>query len=574
MKFALHRSLAVLLGIETWIYVTIACAAEAPRAHTARILPPAGICKQWTPNSFGIDFPPNGNQQRDPSIDGIGINVSFSEPSGSHLTVPAFLGSDDSGNQRWQCRFTPREIGVHTARLSIGTSREPADSGVSFEVAASDLPGFLRVNGDTPYTLVFDNGERFRGIGANIAWEPRRRRHREHTYDVLFPRIAARGLNTIRTWMCPWNLPLEWNSESLGQYDQQAAQRLDQMLALAEENEIYVVLVLGYHGELQTESGPFPGNDRWKENPYNAANGGPCNTPAEFFTDPRAKALYKHRLRYLVARIACHPHLLAWELWNEVDHIQRRGPVTGADIVSWHQEMADYIRSIDPYQHPITTSTSTQAPQGLWEIESLDLVMLHRYGTTEKLPSLLSATMHRFNKPVVAGEFSLTWRLTDDSIDEEIGHELRLGLWRGIMSPTPVLPMTWWWELHSDRDDWRYFSPVAVFSKRMTEIGQADWRPMEIATDSETLECRGIQIGGDRFLWMHNGGKTRVSNASVQIDGVAIGEYQVTQFDTKTGKYDSSKRLRQDTLDGTLALELPPLTSRADTAFIIEQVKR
>ena len=177
---------------------------------------------------------------------------------------------------------------------------------VTFRVLSqADERGFLHVDRNQPYFMMFDNGDQFRGIGTNIGWEPRRRRNQKHSYDTLFPRIAAQGLNTVRTWMCPWNMPLEWNGRQLGEYDEDALRRLDEMFALAEKSGLYVVLVLGYHGELQTVSGSFPNNDRWKENPYNVVNGGPCETPADFFTNEQAKALYKKRLKMLVARVAC-----------------------------------------------------------------------------------------------------------------------------------------------------------------------------------------------------------------------------------------------------------------------------
>ena len=43
--------------------------------------------------------------------------------------------------------------------------------------------------------------------------------------------------------------------------------------------------------------------------------------PAAFFTDPEAKALFKQRLRYLVARYGAYRNLLAWELFNEVQFV-------------------------------------------------------------------------------------------------------------------------------------------------------------------------------------------------------------------------------------------------------------
>ena len=58
---------------------------------------------------------------------------------------------------------------------------------------------------------------------------------------------------------------------------------------------------------------------QWPVNPYNTVNGGPAKTPADFWTDPTARALYRRRLRYLVARYGSQTSIAFWELWNETD---------------------------------------------------------------------------------------------------------------------------------------------------------------------------------------------------------------------------------------------------------------
>jgi hypothetical protein len=330
-------------------------------------------------------------------------------------------------------------------------------------------------------------------------------------------------------------------------------------------------LVLGYHGELQTESGAFPGNDRWKDNPYNVANGGPCETPADFFTNDEAKALYKQRLRLLVARIAGHPHLLAWEFWNEIDHIERRGPVPGDALVAWHEELASYLRSIDPYDHPLTTSISVKAPAGMWELEDLDLVMLHPYGMTDKLTTLLTKTNASYGKPVIAGEFSYSWKPANPGEEADFERELRLGLWRGLMSPTPVLPMTWWWEFHDARDNWRYFQPVSSFSQQMTALNDTKWRALELETANDDIECYGIAVGASRFLWLRNRGESTAANVSIAIRSEASDGYAIRQFNTLTGDAIRDGGARLQVVEGVLTLSVPSLSGGQDTSFVLSR---
>ena len=63
------------------------------------------------------------------------------------------------------------------------------------------------------------------------------------------------------------------------------AWRLDEVLRMARNDGIYLMFCLGTYGEF-TESGYF-NEGSWVSNPYNARNGGPCDRPADFWTNPR-----------------------------------------------------------------------------------------------------------------------------------------------------------------------------------------------------------------------------------------------------------------------------------------------
>jgi endo-1,4-beta-mannosidase len=46
----------------------------------------------------------------------------------------------------------------------------------------------------------------------------------------------------------------------------------------------------------------------------------------------------------------------------------------------WHKEMSDYLRSIDPFGHLITTSFwSKTGPEEYWQLENIDIVQTHCY---------------------------------------------------------------------------------------------------------------------------------------------------------------------------------------------------
>jgi len=104
--------------------------------------------------------------------------------------------------------------------------------------------------------------------------------------------MKRNGANFARIWLVRWNMGLEWTKgdgngmyQGIGRYALDNAWRIDELLRLAERNGIYLMLCLGYHGELADRQLYF-GEQAWDKNPYNRKNGGPCDKPADFWTNP------------------------------------------------------------------------------------------------------------------------------------------------------------------------------------------------------------------------------------------------------------------------------------------------
>ncbi|MCZ0212168.1 hypothetical protein OZK63_43170, partial [Streptomyces sp. UMAF16] len=68
---------------------------------------------------------------------------------------------------------------------------------------------------------------------------------------------------------------------------------------------------LNHHGQVSTTVNP-----EWNNNPYNIANGGPCNNTWDFFSNSTAKNLFKNRMRYIIARYGYSNTIMSWELFN------------------------------------------------------------------------------------------------------------------------------------------------------------------------------------------------------------------------------------------------------------------
>jgi len=315
---------------------------------------------------------------------------------------------------------------------------------MTFECAAGDNPGFVRRSPDTPYYLEFDDGTPYFGVGENICWASG---DKLGLYDDWFSSLGDAGGNYCRIWLVRWNMALEWMDEGprtgryygLGRYSPDNAFRLDWVMEQARENGIYCMLCLGYHGEFMVKPDYFKTNC-WQWNPYNVANGGPCQTPGEFWTNEEARKLYKQRLRYYIARWGWDANVLSWEFWNEVN-----APAP------WVDEMAKHFETIDPYAHLVTTTYGTGA---VWEIPEVDYTQAHMYGSDESHPSttphvanLSRGYTTRWAKPFMLGEFGIDWKRSDTSHDPDgIGTSLHNGLWASVMTRSFGTAAIWYWD--------------------------------------------------------------------------------------------------------------------------------
>ncbi len=163
-------------------------------------------------------------------------------------------------------------------------------------------------------------------------------------------------------------------------------------------------MVLQHHGQFSTTT-----DSNWSQNPYNLANagadGGFLSKAEDFFTDPRAIQLTKNKFRYIVARWGYSSAILAWEIFNEVQYTDG-WQKNRASVVAWHDQMAKYIASIDPFDHLITTSSDTTGFDALWSLGSIDVVQVHHYGgETGGFINDMAVRLAGYGKPVLLGEF-------------------------------------------------------------------------------------------------------------------------------------------------------------------------
>jgi hypothetical protein len=415
------------------------------------------------------------------------VTGRFVTPSGRTILVPGFYAQDYTrsraadgaevlaprGDGGFRVRFASAETGRHEYVVTVkDRGGERTVGRGKFIVRASSHPGFVRRSPTAPTYFQYDSGTSYFAIGENVCWPGR---GGTYDYDLWLNKLADAGGNYTRLWLAnEWNpVALEKRSQTqgdgdgLGRYDLRAAWRVDYVLDLARRREMRVLLCADSFNTFS--AGVF---GAWKDSPYNAANGGPCKQPADVFTDPETKRLFQQRLRYLVARWGYDPTVLAWEFWNEVDLVTGYKSEPAA---AWHREMADYVRSLDPWQHLLTTSFSdSPGDLAIDGLPQMDFVQTHNYGAHDIAGMVRDVTYRKLmslGKPNYLGEFGIDWQMNEYPNDPE-GLHLHNALWASLVSGSAGTAMTWWWDNYVEpRSLYHHFAPVAAFVRDVDWVG-------------------------------------------------------------------------------------------------------
>src|SRR5579884_2739461 len=485
----------------------------------------------------------------------IAVTAQFTSPQGKTVTVDGFLYQEyvrhlEGRNETleptarpvWKVRFAPDTVGVWKYRIAArdrtGTVRLPART---FRVIPSRNPGFIRRSRRNPHVFAFDGEKPYFAVGENMGWGGSRG---TYDYEDWLSALGKAGGNWIRVWMNTWNTGLEWMQDikdkwstgwyhGLGVYNLANAWKLDKILDLAESHGIYTMLTFGTYGEFTT--GGFFGEGQWPHNPYNAANGGPCARPEDFWTNPTARKLYRRRLRYIVARYGYRTGIQAWEFWNEAN-----------PPAFWVGEMAQFLKGtgafqghiLDPYRHLITNTYGNDA---IWKIPEVDFTQTHHYGTgdiADHAPVVASDARHFFgyDKPHLMAEFGIDWRDTDRKYDPE-GHGVNMhnGMWAAMATGDTGTAMLWWWDnyvhplhLYAPFTSARRFADTVPWTSRVCKPLAVD--PARVLSGPDTFTDLTLPVNSG---W----GKNNFAEFTITPQGLA-GSATLPQYLYSPGKAD------------------------------------
>ncbi|QQL50920.1 DUF5060 domain-containing protein [Mucilaginibacter ginkgonis] len=508
--------------------ILVALCAAKVSGQVLSITPVSASARQYAKIEFNIKL--IADWQNPYLQNDIALDMLLRSPSGKEIVLPCYYESGMSGKPSlWKARFAPREAGKYTygIRLRGLNTKESQSITHSFIVAPSKRSGFLHPNDN--WTFKFDNGKRFRGIGENIGWESRTsddskffsKLHQSprYNYDYMLKSLAKHGGNFFRTWISRWNLPIDWHDNfnnsrytaSDKYFNPSAVKRMDRLVNLSDSLGVYMMLTLGMGA-------------------YEIKDGGFSPTAADFFVNPKSKERYKDRLRYIIARWGYSTNIAAWELFNEVDNVQfgdKDKPISADSIVAWHDEMSTYIKSIDPYRHMVTTSISHRDLKGLNTLRNIDFNQKHIYKNTAGIPKAITEYEALYKKPYVIGEYGYEWDWSKnfDDFAPHMDDDFKRGLWYGLFSPTPILPLSWWWEYFDNRGTDKYFSKIREVNNWIFK-NNAPLKQSTVNTTMTDVYTTAIKCGREYFVYVYNAGNNGITGTvtlAAQLSSLSPG---------------------------------------------------
>jgi len=500
----------------------------------------------------------------------VALDAGIRGPGGRSWRVPGFYSAEYSrsrgygstpetevltttGRAGWYVRFLPPVPGAYELTLAARDRSGMVSESATFRVEEGEAASYVRVSRRDPHYFELTDGTPYFANGLNLCWY---NKGGTYDYDRWFGALAEAGGNYARIWMPEWAFAFEWGKP--GEYRLDRAWQMDYVLALAERKGIRIKLCLENFRKLDGD------------NPYSAGNGGPCRTVMDVFTSPEAKRMFRNRLRYAVARWGYSTSLMAWEFWNEINCVDGYdAPVVRA----WTAEMADYLRSIDPYHHLVVNSLGSFVfePE-LWSMPQIDFAQMHGYWhpsweSTESGKDMARmvadqvARIRAFKKPALFAEFGLVdenWGPSPRMKDDPQGLHLHNGMWAAIMAGAAGTAHLWWWDSYVEpRKLWSHFRGVASFIRDVRWANEG-FRPFAVANASSSLRVTGLRGRSLVLLWAQNAAHTwwnvaekkrvpQVKDAQFILrelpSGARTGTYVVEVWDTYTGELLSSQNV-------------------------------
>lgn len=470
--------------------------------------------------------------------DAIRVYALFMAPGLSTIQVEAFYYENYSfqkidgyeqatahpENNGWRIRFTPICTGNWKFRIvaidSSGATTQMPNTGERNYLfgctSKENADGFISLaNSRFLKRDIVRNGERqfhsFFPIGPNVPWyscktdtlcPPYFKPYGIYEYKKFVDSLSGNA-NYMRVWLNRYQYlslygpeytqldnngrPVVYFNNTINQKD---SAEFDYIVNYSAQHGISIMPCIFSFGDFSNPPQVnHSANDSsiWNNNPFHSNL--LLSTPDLFFENEEAKAITKRHLRYIVSRWGYATNIMCWELWNEVSNLFPMCDDDTGDlqqkVLSWHQEMASYIRDVDPFNHCVSTSmgkvskTYNSSPMNynyplyLSLFKFLDIVQQHNYQNIQKAASsrqiskvLYDSIAQSHNcfpsKPFFMGEYGFGQSHGPYYAEKDpYGIDLHNSLWSSLFS-TAIGPGAFWW--------WYYLKSKHLFHNRYAPL--------------------------------------------------------------------------------------------------------
>lgn len=474
--------------------------------------------------------------------DTICVYAEFTGPDNSVYRVDGFYYEDytfhqhnegyevsthNSSSDGWRIRFTPSQVGTWTFIIQAFDADGCLNMSFMNEshtfscTIVRKADGFIsKANSRFLKREVVENGQkRFRSffpVGPNVAWYSCKKNNQGYEvfgqplgiYDYERYIDSLSGFaNYMRIWLNRYQYlslygreytqiqngaPTVYFDNTINQKD---SAELDHIITYALQHGVSIMPCIFSYGDFcHVNNMDFSDPSVWGNNPYNTI----INSANLFFEQEDAKRITKNLLRYIVSRWGYATNIMSWELWNEVSNMFKDwDDDTGSlqqNVLSWHNEMANYIRTIDPFGHCVSTSMGTTSkthdnspinynrPLYLELFNNLDIVQQHNYQNIHKAKSAEQFSYVLYNKttqahweypskPFFMGEFGFGQGDLYPAKDS-FGIDLHNSLWSSLFS-TSIGPASFWWWYYLDTCKlFHHFAPVFKFCRQLPILSE------------------------------------------------------------------------------------------------------
>lgn len=468
--------------------------------------------------------------------DEVEVDAIVTMPNGTDITVPCFYFVNsylsntnwliDSSYQGWMLRFSSDKEGEHSVKFRVSDADSVFTSELyTLTIIDSGSKGMVYNDPQNKQYYRHQTGEPFYPLGINIGW------NNIDSYTKIISNLSDANANIYRYWHTPFaSQALEWSENGfyngLGKYSQQAAAMTDSLINLSEATDMYMQLVIFQHGMFSENV-----NEMWEDNPYNTANGGFVDRAEEYFYNDQCKHEAKKLLRYIVARWGYSKNIFAWEFFNEVQFTGIHNSQTSQwfpGVLNWHSEMSQYVQSIDPFNHIMTTSAAdNQIPQ-FDSISALDNIQYHLYSNNmlSDQTELDYHFQHELeNLSIINGEYG-----TNNEADTPFDMQ-RNSIWNGIMTQTSRY--MWIWE-HYLQATWAslFTMPASYIDEEdFAKEGDLEAYLFEVTHDSKELTTYGLSNGKNYYGYIYdNANGNNISGAECKLSNLPFANYVVTYY--------------------------------------------